>query len=55
MSEPNEELRHERDFHNSQRIDNDVYMNIAATVVSVGVCTDDSLMSGKMIFTKFFA
>ena len=30
-------------------------MNIAATVVSVGVCTDDGLMTGKVFFAKFLA
>ena len=48
-------VRHEGDFFNSQRIDNDVYMNIAAAVVSVGMCADDCLMTGKMISAKFLA
>ena len=46
-------IRHERDFFNSQRIDYDVYMNIAATVVSVGMCTDDCLMTGKVFLAEF--
>ena len=30
-------------------------MNIAAAVVSVGMCADDCLMTGKMISAKFLA
>jgi len=48
-------IRHEGNFFNSQRIDNDVYMNIAAAVVSVGVCTDDGLMTGKVFLAEFLA
>ena len=48
-------IRHEGDFFNSQRIDNDVYMNIAAAVVSVGVRTDDGLMTGKVFLAEFFS
>ena len=46
---------HERNFHNSQRVDNDVYMNIATAVMSVGMSANDSLMSGKMPFAVFLA
>lgn len=46
-------IRHERNFFNSQRIDNDVYMNIAAAVVTVGMGTDNSLMTGKVFLAEF--
>ena len=48
-------IRYEWNFHNSQRIDNDVYMNIAAAVVPVGVCTDDGLMTGKVFLAEFLS
>ena len=48
-------IRHERDFHNSQRIDNDVYMNIAAAAMSVGMSTDDCLMTGKVFLVEFLS
>ena len=48
-------IRHERNFHNSQRIDNDVYMNIAAAVVSTGMGADDCLMTGKVFLAEFLS
>lgn len=46
-------IRHKWNFLNSQRIDHNVYMNIAAAVVTVGMGTDDCLMSGKVFLAKF--
>lgn len=46
---------HERDFHNSQRVDNDVYMNIAAAVVSVGVSANNGLMTQKVFLAEFLS
>ena len=46
---------HERNFLDTQRVDNDVYMNIAATVVSVWVSTDNCLMTRKVFLAEFLA
>ena len=42
-------------FLNTQRIDNNVNMDIAAVVVSVRVGTDNGLVSWEMLGTKFLA
>ena len=42
-------------FLNTQRIDNDMNMDIAAVVVSVRVGADNGLVSGEMLGTKFLA
>ena len=42
-------------FLNTQRIDNDMNMDIAAVVVSVWVGADNGLVSGEMLGTKFLA
>ena len=42
-------------FLNTQRIDNDMNMDIAAVVVSVRVDADNGLVSGEMLGTKFLA
>ena len=46
---------HERNFCNSQRIDNDVYMNVSAVAVSVGVGADKSLMTGEVLGAEFLS
>lgn len=45
----------EWDLCDSQRIDNDVNMNVTAVIVSVRVGADDSLMTGKVLCAKFFS
>ena len=42
-------------FLNTQRIDNDMNMDIAAVVVSVRVDADNGLVSGEMLGTKLLA
>ena len=42
-------------FLNTQRIDNDMNMDIAAVVVSVRVGADNGLVSGKLLPAKFLA
>ena len=42
-------------FLNTQRIDNDMNMDIAAVVVSVRVDADNGLVSGEMLVAKFLA
>ena len=43
------------DFFNPQRIDNDMYMDIAGVVVSVRVGADNGLVSGEMLGAEFLA
>ena len=48
-------IGHERNFGNSQGIDNDVYMNVSTMAVPARMGTDKSLMSGEMLGTEFFS
>ena len=36
-----------------QAVDYNMYMNIATSIVSVCMCADESLMSGKILFCIF--
>lgn len=48
-------IREQRNFLYPQGIDNDVNVDIAALVMTVGVGADDGLVSAKMRFAKFLA
>ena len=48
-------IREQRDFFYSQRIDNDMNVDIAAVVMTIGVGADQGLVSAKMVFAKFLA
>ena len=45
-------IRHERNLSNSQGVDHDMHVNVAAAVVPIRMCAYDCLMSGKMISAK---
>lgn len=49
---------HERLLWNikfSNAIDNNMNMNISGTIMTVGMCADDSLMTRKIFGSKFFS
>ena len=42
-------VRHHRNALDTQTVDNDMHMDVAAFVVTVGVCADQSLVAGEML------
>ena len=46
-------VRHHGNTLDAQTVDDNVHMDVAASVVAVRVRTDQSLMAWEMLFTKF--